>query len=162
MVKEKRMWGNDDFQKDVEKVRYRKRVREAAERQEGVERFIWLLGFLVFATLFGYMLTPDQAAKGVNRATQESAQKVSAKQSEGGAVAVEVTNAAKSGAPVTGASTEPDATSIPASTNPALCLNVISRALARAGSRWEQEVSPDVAAQCRREIVMQRQRDRVQ
>lgn len=52
-----------------------------------------------------------------------------------------------------------DIQSIPESRDPTFCLNLISKARARAGSRWVQEIASDVAAQCGREIEMQRRRD---
>lgn len=41
------MWGDGDFQKDVDKVKYRRKVREAAEMQYQVDKvmaFLLLVG----------------------------------------------------------------------------------------------------------------------
>lgn len=167
------MWGNDDFQKDVEKLKYRKRVREAAEFQEKIDKLVSFLLyivlpivlFLVFAMFMSFMqsllgLDGDTKTTGESSAERPAA---SSPEVSGTAATPEVQGGTLIEPERAGNSqTVVDISSLPESANPTLCLNVISKALATAGRGWEQEVSPEIAVQCQREMAIQRQRDRAQ
>ena len=167
------MWGDDDFQKDVDKLKYRKRVRETAERQYEVDKFVsvmmWMFGGVGCLVLFGligsmFVSTPSkQPDRIVDGSTLSDTSSPAAESlAEGPSPS---TGPSGEGAEAeTGRSVDSfptvDIGSIPESVDPTLCLNAISRAQARAGRDWMREISAEVAARCRREIEVQRRRDK--
>jgi hypothetical protein len=169
------MAGDGDFQRDVDRYKYRKKVRETAERQYEAEKLVsvmmWIYGgvalLFVFASIVSlFDLTPSKRADQVLKDSPTSS--VSTATSDGSAERSS-TSVGGSGEGVgeeaeTGRSVDSfptvDIGSIPESDDPTLCLNAISRAQSRAGRDWVREISAEVAARCRREIEVQRRRDK--
>jgi hypothetical protein len=173
------MAGDGDFQRDVERYKYRKRVRETAERQYEAEKLVsvmmWIYGgvalFFVFASIVSlFDSTPSKRADQVQEDSPTSS--VSTATSDGSAersstsvggsgegVGAEAETETEAGRSVDSFPTV-DIGSIPESVDPTLCLNAISKAQARAGRDWVREISTEVAARCRREIEVQRRRDK--
>jgi hypothetical protein len=168
-----KMWGDGDFQKDVDKVKYRKRVRETAERQYETEKLasvmMLIYGGAALLLVFGFIVslfdsTPskladqvvgDSTPSNVSTPTSDGSAERSSTSVGGGGEGAE----AEAGRGVDSIPTV-EIESIPESVDPTLCLNAISRAQARAGRDWMREISAEVAARCRREIEVQRRRDK--